>query len=168
MDNPFRFRNRFSKSSVENYPKFAYQILRGKMNPNFTGKLYFTPKKKVDIQNLQIYVDEHLKDEWIHRLDRIKGIEVRSTCQGHDSKYVTHIIFRPLNQDLDYIKDKVNFINKNLPDTKCDYMFGHFDNTYRIGLVTRTWYREGTDNSNWERWWEKTISFLEKLFNEKE
>lgn len=162
MEQPFRFRNRFSKSSIENAPQFAYKILYNKINATLTGRLYSSSKKKIDINNNTIYIDEHLKDDWIHRINNIKSIEIRSTCEGHDSKHITHIIFRPHNQELEYIEDKVNKLNK-LPSTKSKYDIGN-GGMYRIGIVTRNWYRPNADNSKWEEWWENSVKSLEEIF----
>lgn len=165
MDQIFRFRNRgISSSSTENSPQFAYKIMYGKMDPTFTGKLYFTPKKLIHLNNnSQIYVDENLKEEWIHKLNNINSIDIRSTCEGHDSKYITHIIFRPNDQNLDQIKAKIKILNK-LPDTKSNFDIGN-GGLYRIGIATKNWYRSNADNTKWKNWWENSIKSLEETFN---
>jgi len=165
MEQIFRFRNRVSKTSIENAPKFAYSILYNRIDPLFTGKLYFSPKKLVELDNNEkIYVDEHLKDIWIRRLNNIKNIEIRSTCQGHDSKYITHIILRPKNQNLEYIQNKVSLLKK-FPDTKCKESIGN-GGLFRIGIVTKNWYRDGADNSKWNHWWENIVKYLETIFED--
>lgn len=162
MEPIFRFRNRDSKSGIENAPQFAYKIMYGKHDSSLIGRSYFTPKKKINIDNMDIYIDVHLDEKLIQRLNNIVAIEIRSTCEGHDSKHITHIIFRPHNQDLDYIKNIIKKLN-SLSNTKSDFGAGN-GGLYRIGVVTRNWYRDNADNSKWKEWWKNSVKSLESIF----
>jgi hypothetical protein len=167
MDKLYTFRNRSSISGSENSPQFAYRIIYNKVNRSLTGILYNSFRKLIILDDSQkIYVDENLKDSWIKRLNNIKNIIIRSTCEGHDSKHISHIIFRPNIQNIEYIKDKVKLLNA-LPDTNSKYDIGN-GGLYRIGIATRNWFRKNANNSKWEKWWDNSINSLEQIFNSEE
>lgn len=164
MEKLFTFRNRSSLSGRENSPQFAYRIIYNKINKILPGILYNSFRKLVILDNSQhIYVDENLKDSWIKRLNNIKNIEIRSTCEGHDSKYISHIIFRPNIQNIEYIENKVKLLN-SLPETKSKYDIGN-GGLYRIGIATKNWFRKNANNSKWEQWWDNSVKSLEQIFN---
>jgi len=162
MEQIFRFRNRDSKSGIENAPQFAYKIMYNSVNSTLIGRSYLIPKKKININNSEIYIDIHLDENLIQELNNIDAIEIRSTCEGHDSKHIAHIIFRPHNQELEFIKPKVIELNR-LPSTKSGYDIGN-GGLYRIGIVTRNWYRENADNSKWKEWWKNSVKSLKEIF----
>ena len=97
-----------------------------------------------------LYVDSFLDTKILDELNSIDGIELRSVCSGHSKDRVTHIIFRPTNQNLNHIKHIVNQLN--FDKTKCIYDVGK-QNMYRICVATRNWYRENANNDNLESWW---------------
>jgi len=160
----FKFRNRFSSTSKENAPSFAYKCIYGRYPSSpIRGQSYqsvYRPYKGVD--GITIFIDEHLKDKWIKDLNNINNIEIRSTCEGHDSTKVSHIIFRPSNQDLDSIDLIVNKLNTQ--DTKSMSDVGN-GGLIRICVAIKNWYRLNSDNSKWELWWDTISKKIDTVIN---
>ena len=74
-----------------NAPCAAFETVYGKKCPHKRGR-YEKPHKQKKWND--IMVDGHLKDKWLNDLSKIKEIEIRSSCEGHESTWVTYIIFR--------------------------------------------------------------------------
>ena len=74
-----------------NAPCAAYEAVYEKKCPHLRGR-YDKPHEGRDWDG--IYVDEHLDDKWLNDLKNIKGIEMRSSCEGHEKDWVSFVIFR--------------------------------------------------------------------------
>ena len=96
-----------------------------------------------------LLVDEHLDPNILNELNSIKGIEIRSVCEGHSKEDVLFVIFRPINQDLDYVKHITNNLKK-CPNTLSGFDIGN-NGQYRICCTSKLWYDE--NNKNWSNWW---------------
>lgn len=143
------FRIRPSSTGKINAPTFAYKCVYGRSPITPIYPLYLQSRMYNGL-----YVDLHLQDEWLNDLNNIDNIEITSTCEGHDSNHITHIIFRPVVQDvksLEMIKRKLN-----IGPTKCIFDIGN-GGFYRVCVAIKNWYRNDSNNENWEMWW-KTIS----------
>lgn len=144
LENSMMFNNRRM-----NAPEFAYYTIYKKM-PS-------TPLRgRIDTEHKTwngILVDAPLKDEWLNELNTIKNIEIRSSCAGHSKERVTFVIFRPKNQDEDYVKTIVDKLNK-CKDTFANYNLG-VQGFYRICVTTKNYYDENKDNKKWATWWKK-------------
>ena len=160
----FRFRNRYSRTSKENAPSFAYKCIYGK-EPSvpIRGQRYdgsYRENKGRDGRT--IFIDEHLKDKWIKDLNNINNIEIRSTCEGHNSTRVAAIIFRPSTQDVDDIDLIVRKLS--IQNTKALTDVGN-GGLYRICVATKNWYRSNSDNSKWELWWDNIAKKIDQSVN---
>lgn len=145
MQKMFRFRP--SQYGKVNAPTLAYKCVYGKA-PSFPIRgRYGHPQQ----QYKDLVVDKNLDTKILDDLNSIPKIEIRSVCAGHDSDSVTHIIFRPYNQDEDYITSIVSKLNKGA--TKCIQDVGN-GGFIRICVATKNWYREETPNTTWKQWWD--------------
>lgn len=122
----------------QNAPELAYQTVYNKSIP-LRGRIFAKEKKYKEFM-----VDYQLKNEWLDKINSIKGIEIRSTCAGHSKERVPFIIFRPLNQNKNYVEKIVNNLRK-CPNTFVSYDIGR-QNLYRICVAT--------NYNNWKNWWE--------------
>lgn len=149
-----------SSSSINkiNAPEFAYKCVYSKLPSTSLRGMYSSHYKKYH----DFYIDESLDTHIIDQLNAIRNIEIRSICAGHNKDRVTHIIFRPDNQKLEFIKNVVNQLN--FDNTKSIYDVGN-GNKYRICVATRNWYRENANNSNWESWWKMIPKKINKAVN---
>ena len=139
--------NRFNGQGKLNAPSFAWETVHGKPLPSFRrGR---APNTKERMWN-NIAVDELLKNEWLEELANIKGVEIRSSCQGHSPKgeWPSFIIFRIKNES------KVPKVVKELHDGKytfCKADIGNMGFT-RICVATPL-FAKGPQYSLWEKWW---------------
>jgi len=99
-----------------------------------------------------IYIDKHIKRQYVDEIDNIEGIELRASCEGSDEHHPTFIIFRPLNQNESYVKNLVRKLNR-FPDIKAGYDRG-MEGKYRIGVTNILWYDK--DPYEFDKWW-KTL-----------
>jgi hypothetical protein len=100
-----------------------------------------------------IEIDAHIEDNWLDDLNKIKQIEMRASCEGHDSQWLTFIVFRVMpNKDNDtiYLDKITKSLSKGV--TKCGVDIGQ-QGRPRIVVTTKSWYGQ----PGWEKWW-KTLS----------
>ena len=133
-----------------NAPELAHKTVYNKSIP-LRGRIFAKEKKYKDFM-----VDYQLKDEWLDKINSIKGIEIRSTCAGHNKERVPFIIFRPLNQNKNYVEKIVNNLRK-CPNTFVSYDIGR-QNLYRICVATNTYYTP--NNKQWEDWWNNIAKYI--------
>lgn len=142
----FRARNMENKVRA---PELAYQIVYGK-KPTHSLMWGYAPSPKKRYNDMLI--DEHLPEDVIGELNSISQIEMRSSCEGHDSDRLAFVIFRPVKQKLSYVQKIVSKIIK-CKNTYCGYDVGN-RGMYRICVATKNWYRgDDADNSKWLQWW---------------
>ena len=137
-----------------NAPELAYKTIYNK-ELSLRGRIFTKEKKYKDF-----YVDNDLDIKLLDRLNNIKNIEIRSTCQGHSKERPTYIIFRTKNQDLNYIKKIIRKL-KQCPNTYVSYDIG-MENKYRICVATNTFY--SSNNKQWTEWWNNITNYLENIF----
>lgn len=127
-----------------NAPSFIYGVLHDTSPKSITGRI-FHPQK--DFRGIQ--VDEKIPTKPLEELNDIKGITVRSSCQGENEERPTYLIFRTLNQDKEYVKKVVDNLNTK-KDIKAGFDIGN-GNLYRIGVTTFLWYEK--DPKKFNQWW---------------
>ena len=131
-----------------NAPCAAYETVYEKKCPMRRG---MDPSHEKKMWN-GIYVDAHLEDKWLNDLKSIKGIEIRSSCEGHDKNWVAFVIFRFLNPKIEKNENIVNRIISNLESsdkiTKASGFKGR-QGRVRFVVAAPTWY----GHKNWNLWW---------------
>ncbi|MBA7496405.1 hypothetical protein ES702_07013 [subsurface metagenome] len=99
-----------------------------------------------------IMIDEHLKPEVFDELEKIKEIEVRSSCEGHSKERVSYIVFR-LKPKFDKYAKKVSAALDKLDGVYSKSDIGT-ENRPRIVCAGRTWFGQ----KSWEKWWNELPS----------
>lgn len=129
-----------------NAPCAAYETVYGKKCPNRPGR-YMKPHETKMWKGID--VDGHLEEKWLEDLSNIKGIEIRSSCEGHEKDWVAFVIFRFLNKNKDrdniLIKSKLEASDK-ITKVGADIGNGGF---MRYVVAAPTWYGQ----PDWEKWW---------------
>ncbi len=138
---------------MKNAPTFIYEILHGKKPPTQLRGRTVTHKKKI-IDGIEI--DAGIPTSVIKKLNNIKEIEMRSSCQGESEERPSFIIFR-LNKNID-IKKFVKKLN-NKKDIKAGFDLGN-QGRYRIGVTWWTWYGKKGNTEWWESLPKKIIDSL--------
>jgi len=139
--------NRFSGPGKLNAPSFAWETVHGKPLSSFRrGRAPGTVERMWD----GLAVDENLQDEWLNDLKNLKGVEIRSSCQGHPPKgeWPSFVVIRLKNES------KVKNTIKKLHDGKytfCKADTGNMGFT-RVCIATPL-YSGGPKNTLWEKWW---------------
>lgn len=151
----FRARNPENKVRA---PELAYYVVYGRrpLKQLMLGRSMIPQKRYKNM-----LVDENIPDHILDELNTIPNIEIRSSCEGHDSDHVSFIVIRPKNQRESYIRQLVGKINK-CPNTHCGYDVGN-GGLFRICIATKNWYRgDDADNSKWLKWWENLPNCIKK------
>ena len=149
------FRARPSNYRLINYEVEVYRLIYGR-DPLMNLTLnYRRPKKEY----LGLYWDNMIPENSIKALVNISEIEIVDLNQGHDSKLLTHCIFRPLNQDRDYIETIVKQLNINNTKSKYDIGVG---NRLIVYVATKNWYRPDAVNTQLFKWWESLPNKIKK------
>ena len=127
-----------------NAPTFAYMCLHGK-GPNriMSGRGESHPSK---IWN-GIAVDKDIPTKSLQSLDKIKKIELRSSCQGSDMNHPTFVIFRLVSHNEQATEKFVKKINKD-KDIKCCWGIGN-EGKPRIIITAPLW----SGQNGFEKWW---------------
>jgi len=155
----FRFKpnNNQNATGKMNAMTMAYQTVYNKLpiNPirrqfNNTEKLYHG-----------MFVDSELDNKWLDDLNNIDEVEITSVCSGHDADRISHVIFKPINQDVYYLEQIVNTLNNNRFKTKSMKNIG-MGGHYRICVATRNWYVDGQNNDSWRNWWQDIATRIKK------
>ena len=135
-------------------PCAAYEAVYEKKCPHKSGR--FPGQHKQKTWN-GILVDEHLKNKWLNDLNNIKGIEIRSSCEGHNKDWLTFIIFRFTNnksKDPKIIESKLESDNI----TKSSAHIGQAGKL-RIVVAAKLWYGQ----AGWEKWWNTLTNKIKEL-----
>lgn len=149
------FRARSQENKIRS-PQLAFKAVYGYYPSTMYRGRTFSEKRMWN----GIEVDGPLKDEWLDSLNKIRGIEIRSSCAGHDANRVAFIVFRPYRQDENYVKQVVKKLKK-CPRTFSIYDIGN-RGKFRIVVATDNWHRMSGSNLNWEKWWEQISHCIEK------
>ena len=108
-------------------------------------------------------VDVHLKDKWLVSLNNIKGIEIRSSCEGHDKDWVAFVIFRFLEPKLEKNKKLVERVISNIEAsdkiTKSSANIGR-GGRIRFIVAAPTWY----GHKDWDHWWKTLVTRIKGGF----
>ena len=87
-------------------------------------------------------------------LNNIKGIEMRSSCAGHDKDWVSYIVFRPTRKmDLDKVVSKLESDKM----TKASAHIGR-GGSMRVVVAAKTWY----GRPDWKKWWDTLANRVRK------
>jgi len=129
-----------------NAPTFAFMCLYGKKpSPPISGR-ESSHKQKL---YRGIGIDKNIPTKALDNLNRIKEIELRSSCEGDSERHPTFVIFRTLNRDPKYTKKVVNNINR-FKDLKCCWDMGN-EGLPRIIITAPLWYEK--DPNLFDDWW---------------
>ena len=133
-----------------NAPMFIYSILYGKPSQRISGRESNHPHKLIN----GIDIDKEIPTTSIVNLQKIKEIETTSSCQGTNLDLPTFLIFRPVNQSPEYVKQLVKNLNKQ-KDIVAGYGMGN-NNKYRIGVTTKLFYssEDLVNKSKFIKWWD--------------
>jgi hypothetical protein len=137
-----------------NAPMFAWKILYNKEPP-------FIPGRSVSHEQVNwkgIGIDKEIPISALNELDKIKDIELRSSCQGSDEDHPTFVIFRTINQEPEYVKMFVSKLNKH-KDIKAGYDKG-MQGRYRIGVTSKLWY--DLNPTKFKKWWNDLPTIIKK------
>lgn len=140
-----------------NSPTFAYITVYGKEPEEFLRGRTDAPKKMW--QGLD--VDENLKDEWLEALNKVKGIEIRSSDAGKSKERIAFVVLRFADEEND---DKAKDLVEKLK--QADDIYSATDigmaGRPRICVAGKIWYGE----DGWEKWWENLAEKIKKAVQE--
>jgi len=141
----------FTKNS--NAPCAAYEAVYEKKCPHRSGRFLGSHGEKTWNG---ITVDEHLEDKWLNDLSRIKNIEMRASCEGHNKDWLTFVIFRFADNKS---RDPKNIENQLEKDgiTKVSAHIGRAGEL-RVVVSTKLWYGQ----PGWKEWWESLASKIKE------
>jgi hypothetical protein len=134
-----------------NAPMFAWSVYHdGAKPPWIPGKA----GSHVSVQWNGIDIDKEIPLSVVKKLNSIKGIEGRASCQGHTNDpgipdVNSYFIFRTDNQNENYIKNVVNKLNRN-NDIKAGYGLGGWE-LNRIVVVAPFSY--DSNPKEFKKWW---------------
>jgi len=132
-----------------NSPTFAHLAVYGE-----TKDLSGRSDHKQQICN-GIEVDEHLKCEWIEKLNSIPEIEVRASCEGHDKDRVSYIVFRLKSEgDSGVVQSELNKL-----EGLYSLMNVGNQGEPRIVVAGKTWYGQ----PDWVIWWTSLAGKIESV-----
>jgi len=137
-------------------PVAAFELIYGKKAPSGMRGMY--PGKSEHKTWNGISIDAHIEDKWLNDLNKIKQIEMRASCEGHDSQWLTFLVFRVM-PDKDNDKDYLDKIKKSLNKgtTKCDYKIGQ-QGRPRFIVAAKLWYGQ----PGWEKFWSTIASRIKQ------
>ena len=137
-------------------PVAAYELAYGKRAPGGMRGRY--PGVHSERKWNGIIVDFHLKNKWLNDLSRIKEIEIRASCEGHEEDWISFIGFRITTNkesDKNYLEKVKRSLNKGI--TKCNYEIGQ-QGRPRFIVAAKLWY----DQPGWEQWWNTLASRVQR------
>lgn len=149
-------------------PTFAWELVHGKKYPGWRpGR---APGGAEERLYKGYYVDKHIKDKWLSDINRIKNIEIRSSCEGHGPPgemkldWSTYIGFR-LDPSIES-KSKANDVIKKLnrdKNTRAGWDIG-MQKRPRIICAAPLYYK-CAKHKEWLRWWDTLASRINKAVN---
>jgi hypothetical protein len=138
-----------------NAPEFAYRCLYNKpANPPIYGREASHPSRMYN----GIPIDKNIPLAAIKNLNKIKDIELTSSCQGDSDRHLSFVIFRALNRDEKYSESIVKKLNK-YKDVSCCYDIGQAE-LPRIVVTTRL--LGDQDIKKFEKWWMNLSVIIKK------
>jgi len=143
----------FETDNKVNAPTFIYRIL------NTTSKKFISGSSNHSTKNINgIPIDEGIPTNVMSELNKIKGIQLRSSCQGENPDHPTFLIFRLIqkNNTESVVKQVVDNINSNT-GVIAGYDLGN-DNQYRIGITSRNMYY---GKSGFKEFWNNLPNIIE-------
>lgn len=142
------FRAKPSNYRLINHEARVYKLVYGRNPPGDLRLNYSRPKK----EHRNRFWDNMIDEDVIDGLMNISKIEILDANQGHDSKLLTHLIFRPVNQDPEACQAIAGKLNSR--STKAMVAAG-VGNTVTIYVSTKNWYRPHANNKELYSWWAK-------------
>lgn len=144
---------KLSRTEKVNSPSLAYKAVYGetKWLPGRTGGA----EHECD----GAFVDEHIKCEWMQKLNAIPGIELRASCEGHSEERVAYIVFR-LKEDESRAKE-ISAALSHQPELYSLSDEG-MEGRPRIVVAGKTYYGQG----GWEKWWSSLSEKIENALSE--
>lgn len=141
----------------KNAPTFAYITVTGEKPEDWiSGRTEHEEKEWNGYR-----VDKHLKDEWLEALNDIEGIEVRSSCEGHEDGRFAFVMLRFEDEENDSLGGKLaGFLNR-FDDVYSKAEAGNAGRI-RICVAGDTWYGE----DDWEGFWSNLPGWIEKSVTE--
>lgn len=152
------FLEEVKQQSKVNAPTFIYKILYNKL-PNFFIRGRTSHESKL-INNIPI--DKNIPTNIMKLLMTISEITMRSSCEGSDKDRPAYIIFRPINQEKDFVKILESNLNQQ-KDIKAKAEIGN-GGLYRVGVTHFTWHGK-KDNKQWWKTLPEKIKTSLKLTN---
>ena len=133
-----------------NSPSFAYEAVYQKAPEGF---LPGRTGAKERLWN-GIPVDIHITDAVLEELNAIPEIELRASCEGHDEKYVSYVVFRLKKED----PAKAAIIAETLNKFEGYYSKADIgpEGKCRIVCAGRTWH--GKEGGGWDEFWKNLAS----------
>lgn len=142
-----------------NAPTMAfYTVYKRWPSPPLFGREISHPTKNIN----GIQIDRYIPTSAIKALFNIECIQPTSSCQGEDTRHVTFFIFRPKNQDENYVKNIC--IKLKQFGYKCYYDKG-MQGYYRICVAEKIWYDENNKYrlNNYMKWWFRLPKILQRI-----
>jgi len=143
-------------------PTFAWELVKGKKYPGWRrGRPDFHTAEK---PWKTISVDIHLKDKWLEDLNSIANVEIRGSCEGHNSEWPTYVAFRvfPELENKKKLNDIVKRLNKD-KFTRCGYDIGT-EGRPRFVCASPLYYNCSAQN-DWVQWWSTLTTRINKAVN---
>jgi hypothetical protein len=148
-------------------PTFAWELIHGKEYPGWRSGRAPDAEEKL---YKGYYVDKHLKDKWLHDINRIKNVEIRSSCEGHGPPgemkldWPTYVGFRlaSIIETIDKVKRVVKELNRD-KNTRAGWDIGMAKRP-RIICAAPLYYKCAKHNE-WVRWWDTLASRINKAVN---
>lgn len=144
-------------------PSFAYELVHGKPAPSGrTGRCPSPTKQK---RWNGMYVDANLKNEWLRDLNKIKNVEIRGVCEGHNEDWPAYVSFR-ISPEMEKNKPFLDKIAKTLSSYKytvCGWDQGALGRP-RFVCATPLYYGH-PDKRAWIEWWSKLSDRIAKVVN---
>jgi len=150
-------------------PTLAWEVIHGKPYPG--QRMGRAPGTKEKLWK-GLYVDEHLDNNWLEKLNSIKNVEIRSSCEGHGPEggisldWPTFIIFR-VDTKLEPFVEKIVAKLNSFKNTKSGYDIG-MEGRPRICVAAPLYYN-CKKQKEWEDWWKNlpgriNVSVNKQLF----
>jgi hypothetical protein len=149
-------------------PTFAWELVHDKEYPGWRSGRAPGAEEKV---HKGYYVDKHLKSKWLGDINRIKNIEITSSCEGHGTPgemkfdWPTYVGFRlvPAIESIDKVKKVVKNLNRD-KNTRAGWDIG-MQKRPRIICAAPLYYK-CAKHSQWIKWWDTLASRINKAVNE--
>jgi hypothetical protein len=144
-------------------PTFAWELVNKRKYPGWRRGRY-PGKVEEKIWN-GMGVDIHLENKWLNDLNKIKNVEIRGSCEGHDKEWVTYISFR-VSPKYDKNESFLNKVCNNLNKHKFTVSGWDIGTQDRPRFVVASPLYYGCDKQyEWENWWNNIAKRIDKAVN---